>query len=471
MSYVLIDNSTLTSVQRLLGEIQINNKNIIEGDILATENLIQSILFYDDILVIDDYKEEFKEERKKRFDFIKFLSPKDFDFESIQDSAKKEAIGFQPKIEGGQFKDEDFRKLLELLNLNIITTWDISSSEYYLNLKLLGYNCDDEYDKYNQIGSLIFNEISDTNEKGNFNCSLYDSQGNKINKGYKVLNAKWQNDGKTASKLLKPQLWSFVASLNWIAYKSIYYTHVANYFKSDLFLHPIRQGFNIHYLNKVNNYDDSLLSNIIKELKDYSIDTIKVIKQSMNPSIEKLNLPYFSFYLVNQTKDSKYLIEKAYDIRTRQCFIDAREQLAELNNLIYEENDLAKFSKESKKIKENIFKTIESIKANYGLATGQGIHLNNLIKVVNSTFSISIPDIFEKKITLPAYLKKQPKGLSMVYRDITEDLSKVSKFGKYHELLTSNIDLIPKGEGRFDFEFNCEDPKYMYSSSRFKSPM
>ncbi len=44
MSYVLIDNSTLTSVQRLLGEIQINNKNIIEGDILATENLIQSIL-------------------------------------------------------------------------------------------------------------------------------------------------------------------------------------------------------------------------------------------------------------------------------------------------------------------------------------------------------------------------------------------------------------------------------------------
>lgn len=65
MSYVLIDNSTLTSVQRLLGEIQINNKNIIEGDILATENLIQSILFYDDILVIDDYKEEFKEERKK----------------------------------------------------------------------------------------------------------------------------------------------------------------------------------------------------------------------------------------------------------------------------------------------------------------------------------------------------------------------------------------------------------------------
>lgn len=39
MSYVLIDNSTLTSVQRLLGEIQINNKNIIEGDILATESL------------------------------------------------------------------------------------------------------------------------------------------------------------------------------------------------------------------------------------------------------------------------------------------------------------------------------------------------------------------------------------------------------------------------------------------------
>ena len=471
MSYVLIDNSTLTSVQRLLGEIEINNKNILDGDILATENLIQSILFYDEIITIDDYKEEYREERKKRFDFIRFLSPDNFDFNNLQIAAQKEAKSYQPEIKGGEFVDEDFRKVLELLKLNMVTTWDISSSEYYLNLKLLGYKEDDDNWKYNSITSSMLEDFFDRDiTKADYRSTLLDSSGRPIIKGYKVPNAKWNNDGKTNDKLLTGQLWSFIASLNWIAYKSIYYTHVAQYFKSDLFLHPIRQSFNIHYMNKVNNFDDSLLSNLLIELKDYSLDTIKIIKQSMNPSIERFNLPYFSFYLVNQTNDSKYIIEKAYDIRNRQCFIDAREQLAELNNLIYVENDLTKFSKESTKIKKHVFKTINSIKSEYGLETNQGIHLNNLVKVFNSTFGFNLPDVFEKKLDLPAFLKKQPKGLSMVYRDITEDLTKVSKFGKYKDLISSNIKLKPSSE-RFDLSLHHEAPEYRYSSSQYKSPM
>lgn len=471
MSYVLIDNSTLTSAQRLLGEIEINNKNILDGDILATENLIQSILFYDEIITIDDYKEEYREERKKRFDFIRFLSPDNFDFNNLQIAAQKEAKSYQPKIKGGEFVDEDFRKVLELLKLNMVTTWDISSSEYYLNLKLLGYKEDDDNWKYNSITSSMLENFFDRDiTKTDYRSTLLDSSGNLIRKGYKVPNAKWDNDGKTNDKLLTGQLWSFIASLNWIAYKSIYYTHVAQYFKSDLFLHPIRQSFNIHYMNKVNNFDDSLLSNLLIELKDYSLDTIKIIKQSMNPSIERFNLPYFSFYLVNQTNNSKYIIEKAYDIRSRQCFIDAREQLAELNNLIYVENDLTKFSKESTKIKKHVFKTINSIKSEYGLETNQGIHLNNLVKVVNSTFGFNLPDVFEKKLDLPAFLKKQPKGLSMVYRDITEDLTKVSKFGKYKDLISSNIKLKPSSE-RFDLSLHHEAPEYRYSISKYKSPM
>lgn len=471
MSYVLIDNSTLTSVQRLLGEIEINNKNILDGDILATENLIQSILFYDEIITIDDYKEEYREERKKRFDFIRFLSPDNFDFNNLQISAQKEAKSYQPEIKGGEFVDEDFRKMLELLKLNIVTTWDISSSEYYLNLKLLGYKKDDDNWKYNSITSSMLEDFFDRDiTKADYRSTLLDSSGRPIKKGYKVPNAKWNNDGKTNDKLLTGQLWSFIASLNWIAYKSIYYTHVAQYFKSDLFLHPIRQSFNIHYMNKVNNFDDFLLSNLLVELKDYSLDTIKIIKQSINPSIERFNLPYFSFYLVNQTNDSKYIIEKAYDIRSRQCFIDAREQLSELNNFIYVENDLTKFSKESTKIKKHVFKTINSIKSEYGLETNQGIHLNNLVKVVNSTFGFNLPDVFEKKLDLPAFLKKQPKGLSMVYRDITEDLTKVSKFGKYKDLISSNIKLKPSSE-RFDLSLHHEAPEYRYSSSQYKSPM
>jgi len=471
MSYVLIDNSTLTSVQRLLGEIEINNKNIIEGDILATENLMQSILFYDDIITIDDYKEEFRAKRKKRFDFIRFLSADDFDFDNLQLESQKEAKAYQPEIRGGEFVDEDFKNVLELLKLNIVTTWDISSSEYYLNLKLLGYKDDNENWKYNSIASAMLEDFFDRDiKKANYKSTLLDSYGQPIKKGYKVPNAKWSNDGKTNDKLLTGQLWSFIASLNWIAYKSIYYTHVAQYFKSDLFLHPIRQSFNIHYMNKMQNFDDNLVQNLLNDLKDDSIETIKIIKQSMQPSLETLSLPYFSFWLVNETQDPKRIIEKAYDIRGRQSFIDAREQIAELNNLVYEENDLKKFSKKSQEIKKYMNKTFDNIKSDYGLVTGQGVNINNLVKVINSSFGSSIPLVFDKKIELPKFLSKKPKGLGVVYRDITEDLSKVSKFGKYRDLITSNIDLKPASE-RFDLGLHYEAPEFRYVSSQFKSPM
>ena len=43
MAYALIDNSTLTSVQRILGKISIRDKEIVDSDISAFENLIQAI--------------------------------------------------------------------------------------------------------------------------------------------------------------------------------------------------------------------------------------------------------------------------------------------------------------------------------------------------------------------------------------------------------------------------------------------
>lgn len=477
MSYILIDNSTLTSVQRLLGEIQINNKNIIEGDILATENLIQAILLYDNIIAVDDYIEKHSETRRRRFDFVKFLSPKEFNFDNLQVEAQKEARQYQPEIRGGEFADGDFKALLESLNLNIVATWDIASSEYYLNLKLLGYRHDDNYGKYNQIASSIFGDV-DRSEKLNYGCKLFDSCGNKVQKGYKVPNAKWSNDGQTGDGLLSRQLWRFIASLNWIAYKSIYYSHVARYLQADLFLHPIRQGFNIHYANKIMGFDNGLIANLLQSLKQQSIGTIRTVKQSMQPSLQEFSIPFFSFYLTNQTKDSKHIIEKAYDLRKQQCFVDARDELAMLNNLIYEENDMKKFSIESQKVKNSLSKTMDKIKSDYGLDTQQGVLLNNLVKIANtylSTKGIQLPDIFgDTRIKLPEFMQKQPHGLNLVYRDITEDLTKVARFGEYHDLLTSNVDLVSKSsydEERYDFEFKCEDPLYRHYSSEWKNPM
>jgi hypothetical protein len=51
----LIDNSTLTAIQRLLGVITVKDKNIIDSDILAFEQMVEAILFFDKIVCIEDW--------------------------------------------------------------------------------------------------------------------------------------------------------------------------------------------------------------------------------------------------------------------------------------------------------------------------------------------------------------------------------------------------------------------------------
>ncbi|MNR53524.1 hypothetical protein D3C85_1735540 [compost metagenome] len=54
MTYALIDNATLTAVQRATGEVPVQNSDTINGDLCAVENFLQGILFYNDLLCIDN---------------------------------------------------------------------------------------------------------------------------------------------------------------------------------------------------------------------------------------------------------------------------------------------------------------------------------------------------------------------------------------------------------------------------------
>ncbi len=70
MSYALVDNASLTSVQRLLGRIETRGTDSIDGDIAAFEHLVQALLFYQDVVCIDDYKPEYRLSREREFSFI-----------------------------------------------------------------------------------------------------------------------------------------------------------------------------------------------------------------------------------------------------------------------------------------------------------------------------------------------------------------------------------------------------------------
>ena len=60
VTYALVDNATLTAVQRVLGDVEIKNPDTIDGDLAAFENLIQALLFFDDVVCFVDINFSFE---------------------------------------------------------------------------------------------------------------------------------------------------------------------------------------------------------------------------------------------------------------------------------------------------------------------------------------------------------------------------------------------------------------------------
>jgi len=137
MSYALIDNASLTAFQRTVGDVVVRNPDTINGDLVAVENLIQAMLFYDELICIDNYKEEHQAERIKKFEFIRFLPNDKFNLPEIEKKSKESASNIRPEIRGGEFADEDFKELVGMLKLNMVCTWDMRTSVYYLTMKML----------------------------------------------------------------------------------------------------------------------------------------------------------------------------------------------------------------------------------------------------------------------------------------------------------------------------------------------
>jgi len=468
MAYALIDNASLTSVQRLLGEIPIKNKSVIDGDIAAFENLIVAILFYNDIICINDYKEKYKKSREQKFDFIRFIDPTNFNQREIKLKASELSKDVRPIIKSGKFADDDFNRFFDLLKLNIICTWDISSSVYYLNMKMLGNQNTEEFQKYNQLSAQIFNELTEnelSEDNKNYENILIDRHGNPINSGYKIPNAKW---GAGTTGGLTPGLAAFIASLNWISYKTIYYTLYANYFTAETFLHPIRHAYQLNFMNKIGAYNVDFKNEIIKKMNDMAIKKIQTLLSSNRSASINLNLPLFSTWLIEKTGDIKEVINYALKLKNTDDFSEMRDILNTIRNM-FEENKFLEATKEIQQIILKLEKCLNNIQKKYSIKLPQGESGNNLITVYNSVAStigwFKLPEIISKLPWSEFYFKN---SFTCIYRQIVNDLSNISKLGKYHDMLTKSVvvnDTLPRHNPK------CQNPIFSDIHGPFTSPM
>lgn len=472
MSYALIDNATLTGVQRVTGQIRTKTTDSVDTDIIALENVVQAILFYDRLIAVDNYIPRHREERISSFPYIEFIDEKPFKLDVLSEKAAKIADKIHPEIRGGEFVNEDFKNLFELLKTHVICTWDITSSVYYLNLKCLAEQKSTEFKKYGNLAAGIFAELMDSADAGIRSPSeveLIDRYGNPINNHYKVPGAKW-GDGTTggATGAIK----AFVASLIWLANRSIFYSLSGKYLQADTFLYPVRQAYQQYYIGKTCDYGHNFAKHLIHHFSaSLSRDIFEIHKGGL-VATTGIDFPIFSAWLANQTGDPGTIIEAAFSLRESSEIKEMRETLREVRRL-FDESEIAEANKAVLKVVNDIKKVSQRIRAKYGIETPQGVPVTRLVQIYNSVAALkgfpSLPD-FDLKIKVPDFLQgiREKSGFSSLYRNISKELSAVWSLGKTRDILGSKV---VKDEEAIAYNPKSEDPKYKDVHSKFKSPM
>ncbi|MFP9459952.1 hypothetical protein AB6D30_06540 [Pectobacterium brasiliense] len=472
MTYALIDNATLTAVQRLEGHVLTKSKDSVDTDIVALENYIQSILFYDNIVAIDDYIPAHRDNRIAHFNNISFLSKTDLGLDEIEATAKSISDELQPKLRGGEFVNEDFRRLIELLQTHVVCTWDVSSSVYHLTLKNLSSN-GREFEKYGNIAAAIFSELGDAAESGNRtngNVELVDRYGTPIRAGYKVPGSRW-GDGTSAGEA-SDAIKAFVASLVWLANRTVFYSLTAKYLQADTFLYPIRQAYQQAYLSERCQYGFDYAKHIVEHFSTSLSEDLIHLHSGGKTTATAMSLPVFSAWLAKETGDPSCIVEAAYNIRDNAEFVEAREKMREIRRL-FDENELAAANKSVAALVSEISKASNDMRVKYGLKTRQGVPVTKLVHVYNTAaMLLSLPKVpaFNFKVKVPEffYNLKQTRGFRTAYRNLTHDLSTVWSLGEARDILGSRVSIDKESRS---YNPKQEQPQYKNSHSPFKSPM
>lgn len=469
MTYALIDNASLTSAQRVMGQITVNNPDTINGDLVALENLVQAILFYDDLVCIDNYKEEHQKERGEVFNFIKFISPTDYQLDSFSEKAKIESKLIRPEIRGGEFADPDFRGLLESLKLNMVCTWDLRSSVYYLTMKMLGQPNTPEYEKYSALSSAIYNELSDAKDTfGHWSADvkLVGSDGTEYTKKQmeEARRAKFGLGGTTHA------LDMFIASLNWLAFKSIYYSLAAKHLKADTFLHPIRHAYQIHWLKKTGAFGHDFTAKLVDSLSSKLSNSIGDIVDNGRSTAVSLDIPIFSAWLSVQSGDSRDIITSALALKNEQCLQDVRGILREIR-IGFDEDGITQANKSIQKWEKQLKRGEQELKSRYGIKTDQGIQGSLLVKVYNSIAALSkLPQFpeFDFKVPLPDFIRNNnSSSFSTIFKYVASELTSIERLGSVRDLMAANFSIH---DGRY-VPPKTEAPEHRNHTSGWKIPM
>lgn len=427
---ILVDNATLSGVERITGDVKTINLSSIDNDILCLEKFVTAILFSDKLLSIDDYKEDKAPSRISRFDYISFIKMED----SIHSSTSIESADFAKKMTfsfKGNKPAGDVVKFFESLRIDPQLRWDIFVSSEYLTLSFLVAHTQ-HADHEHTVDGIFGNELSDksvaslsTDPQPNFSVN----ERSDIRDIKDLVQAFKSENPQYAGEDPKSVLSRMVFGYGWVAERSYFYNAVAGMHNADVYLAPLRDAF-CESCYRIDASSQTML--LIQELKNKSQKTLSSILEPGGEANFAMRLPFFVAYLISKTDNPKQCIDLALQLRSKPEFQECRTIFHNMAHLT-----TADRRKEINNILKYLDQSCTNLMKKYAVSTGSGLQFSLSLGLSGLKLSAN-----GKLDQLFRHYKNRP--FSRVFRNIAQDMINVERLGGLYEKISSSVDKHPK---------------------------
>ncbi|MDQ8756661.1 hypothetical protein RCO27_10490 [Sphingosinicella sp. LHD-64] len=460
MRSTFVDNSTLTAIQRLTGDIPVQRSFAIEGDASAFDQYIQALILYDEIAAVDDYKPEFRDERKGRFSEVRFISPKEEAYKERAAQARAVAKDIFLKIKGGELESDLLGDALKSLDLHVAPAWHLQSSDWFLRLRLLSDHAGVDLPKYGPLMSAIFNQLSqnkrsdapvrwDKDLRSSGGAAIPDSEGKRGEARYVV-----NGDVK-----------AFSAGLNWMSERSIFYLLMADAYDAAFVLHPIRHNFLAQFAARELSADTSQIfrENVLKFFSDEAAQVVLESQRIIGAPALTLNLPFFATWAIAHAGSPRAAYDHVLDVRFSPEALSLRKRFREIEDLLGSDGWAAR--KEAAKIYQAISSDIASLKRQFGNATEDDLSLSV------STLTLA-PSLSSKSISrrLQGLIPSSSRKATTLLRNITRDILRLPSLRGLADKFRNDLSFDDRSEF-MTIDPKIDPPRFRRARSSWKQPM
>jgi hypothetical protein len=458
MTNAVVDNSTLSAVERVLGHIPIDGHYDLSGDLSAFEAYLSSLLFYDQPVRIDDYKAEFASARAQHFPEIGAVQFEPGSYETLLQQARKLASGIFLRIHGGDLGDDILGRFLKDLDLHVCPAWHMQSSDFYLRIRLLADESGTSIEKYSPLMSAIFSQLNENKSAGqkpNWNKELIASTGEVIR----------NREGKSNERSYRigSDIHAFSAGLNWLALRSVFYALVSEHLEAAAICHPIRNDFLAEfYMSHLGDHRPDQRDAVLSYFRATAEEIVNRSNEILGGGAFKLQTPLISAWATvvagSPTKARDHILQTRYSPEA----IALRARMRDIEAL-HQAEDIGSARAKAATLFRDFNNSVSGFFQKFGAKGEDPLGISANVISMSGSFKV-IPALQKLGSLLPA----RAKSVSLL-RNITLDLLQSPRLGRVSDMLRADAQ-IGSNEIESVYWPKVEKPSFVIPALTGKSP-